>query len=103
IILFFKGCPNPSFPLYAVVVVAAPAQAVSAFAHWQPPCQGMATPAAGIVARASGRAGRPSSLLLSAGAAPTGYCPCRQLPPLASAIGLAVGGRPSLRKCSKNA
>ncbi|RRT36472.1 hypothetical protein B296_00036656 [Ensete ventricosum] len=97
------SCPNPSFPLYVVIAVAAPAQAVSAFAHWQPPCQGTAIPAAGVVARASDRAGRPSSSLMSAGAAPMSCCPCGRLPPLAGAIGMIVGGRPSLQKSNKNA
>ncbi|RZS15020.1 hypothetical protein BHM03_00046799 [Ensete ventricosum] len=49
IILFSKGCPNPSFPLYVAITATAPAQAVAALARWQPPCQGAATPVAGAV------------------------------------------------------
>ncbi|RWV93825.1 hypothetical protein GW17_00043688 [Ensete ventricosum] len=60
IILFPKGCPNPSFPLCTVVAVAAtaPAKAVAALAYWQSPYQGAATPAAGVAAPADYRTGR---------------------------------------------
>ncbi|RWW03429.1 hypothetical protein GW17_00033411 [Ensete ventricosum] len=54
--LFSKGCPNPSFPLCAAT--AAPAQAATALARWQPPCHGAATPADGTTAPVGGRAGR---------------------------------------------
>ncbi|RWV95810.1 hypothetical protein GW17_00041527 [Ensete ventricosum] len=69
IILFSKGCPNPSFPLCATAAAAAPAQAVAALARWQPPYQGAATPAAGTSTGAA-----------LAGAAPTSGRPCRQQP-----------------------
>ncbi|RWW53854.1 hypothetical protein BHE74_00039607 [Ensete ventricosum] len=55
IILFSKGCPNPSFPLYAAT---APTQAATALARWQSPCQGAATPVASAAALAGGRVGR---------------------------------------------
>ncbi|RWW18742.1 hypothetical protein GW17_00017252 [Ensete ventricosum] len=61
IILFSKGCPNPSFPL--CVVAAAPAQATVALTRRQPPCQGVATPTAGVATPSSGRAGRDGSPL----------------------------------------
>ncbi|RRT56015.1 hypothetical protein B296_00038320, partial [Ensete ventricosum] len=40
-------CPNPSFPFCVAVVATAPAQAAASLARWKPPCQVVATPAAG--------------------------------------------------------
>ncbi|RZS15765.1 hypothetical protein BHM03_00047641, partial [Ensete ventricosum] len=48
-------CPNPSFPF--CVTATAPTQATTALARWQLPCKGAATPTAGAVAPAGGRAG----------------------------------------------
>ncbi|RRT31357.1 hypothetical protein B296_00056711, partial [Ensete ventricosum] len=59
IILFSKGCRNPSFPFYATAVATAPMQAAAALARWQPHYQGAATPAAGATIPAGGRVGRP--------------------------------------------
>ncbi|RWW65204.1 hypothetical protein BHE74_00027500, partial [Ensete ventricosum] len=107
IILFSKGCPNPSC---VVVVAVAPAQAVTSLAHWQPPCQGVATPAAGAIALQPAPF---ASAMLQATAAPAGW---PQALPLAGVVGLpfrlalvaanrplpggrgrnlAVGGRPA--------
>ncbi|RWV97461.1 hypothetical protein GW17_00039746 [Ensete ventricosum] len=119
IILFSKGCHNPSFPLCAAT--AAPTQAVVALVRWQPPCQG-----AGAAAPTADRAGRGRHPLVGArqlapfasAAAPAGGCrslrarwpsfragPSRNRPPLAAVgcllagdlgRGLAVGGRPCI-------
>ncbi|RRT44358.1 hypothetical protein B296_00032592, partial [Ensete ventricosum] len=100
-------CPNPSWPLFTIV--AAPAQATTAIARRQPPCQGAATPAAGAAAPAVGPPLRPSrykwlctqaadahagwlqSVVPMGGASVHKRCPCGRLPPLVVVAGLPCG------------
>ncbi|RWW55097.1 hypothetical protein BHE74_00038281, partial [Ensete ventricosum] len=66
IILFLKGCPNPSCPICAATTIFALAQVAIALARRQPPCQGVATPAASAAAPTGIRVGRGRQPLLGA-------------------------------------
>ncbi|RZS15163.1 hypothetical protein BHM03_00046949 [Ensete ventricosum] len=105
IILFYKGCPNPSFPLCTVAATAAPAQVAAALACWQLPLLAIGLVAGGSPLQASCckrlpplRAGRsrscPWPALLPTSAAPYG----RRWPPSRAGPGrnLAVGGQPCM-------
>ncbi|RWW38172.1 hypothetical protein BHE74_00056611, partial [Ensete ventricosum] len=97
IVLFSKGCPNPSFPLCVAAAAVAPAQATIALAHWQPHCQGVATPAAGAAAPTGG-----SPLRVPCSRPPLQAPCCKRLCPRATAalraspIGSARGRLPPL-------
>ncbi|RRT48080.1 hypothetical protein B296_00012190 [Ensete ventricosum] len=114
IILFSKGCPNPSCPICAAAAAATRAQATAALARRYPPCQGAVTPTTGATILAGGRAShgrqplagtlgsplrvpysRPPLLAprykrvcLREAAAPMGCCPReRRRPPLQAGLG----------------
>ncbi|RZS23492.1 hypothetical protein BHM03_00056437 [Ensete ventricosum] len=102
IVLFSKGCPNPTCPICAAAAVA-PVQATAAHARRQPPCQGAANPTAGATAPTNDRVGRGQQPLagalqpaLFAGATlqagvPTGGCRPLWATATASDAGLPCG------------